>query len=215
MASKVYKTLLEGFEEIAKETNNEKLLKEVKQNKKQKRRTREKPIVYKGSGNLNVYKFFNRRKIGDYLIKRRYARKRAKKGYCYYDLSDIDVWFLRILVDMLKEFRLRFQGYPTDVLIEEYKSNKDLYPYLDEDDIYVFPYEDQQKKDELNLLEDNAEQRWKNIIGEMITEFETVSRMLDDGYEANKKYEDYYVEMHLHLGNAFALLQKWFFALWV
>ena len=187
----------------------------MKTYKKQKRLSKEKPIAYKESGTLNVYKFFNCRKISDYSVKRSYARERAKKGYCYYDLSDMDVWFLHVFIDMLKDFRLRIQGCPTDVFIDEYQSNKEMYPHLDEDDLFAFPYEDQQKKNELDLLEHNSAQRWKDTIGEMITEFEIVSQMTDDGCDENQKYEDYYVEMQMHLGKAFSLLQKWFFALWL
>lgn len=43
--------------------------------------------------------------VKTFLTDLKFCRERARKGYCYDDLADIDSWFVRIMPVMLEEFR--------------------------------------------------------------------------------------------------------------
>lgn len=49
------------------------------------------------------------------------AIQRARKGYCYRDLWNIDVWFLDIMPRMIDEFIKIHHGYPCDLTSEEWE----------------------------------------------------------------------------------------------
>lgn len=40
--------------------------------------------------------------------------EKGKKGYCKEDLWSIDIWFLKTIVPMLKEFKENLHGYPSN-----------------------------------------------------------------------------------------------------
>ena len=48
----------------------------------------------------------------------RYSYERITKGYCEYDLMDIDYWFLTVFPNMLKEFREKSDGCPGSFIDE-------------------------------------------------------------------------------------------------
>lgn len=41
------------------------------------------------------------------------AWERARKGYCFRDLWNIDLWFIQLMPQMLQEFKKNMHGYPT------------------------------------------------------------------------------------------------------
>lgn len=50
--------------------------------------------------------------------------QRCRKGYCYRDLWNIDIWFLNVMPDMLREFRSSIHGYPYE-LTEKHNASED------------------------------------------------------------------------------------------
>lgn len=50
--------------------------------------------------------------------------QRCRKGYCYRDLWNIDIWFLNVMPDMLREFRDNTHGYPYE-LVEKHNESED------------------------------------------------------------------------------------------
>lgn len=168
--------------------------------------------AYRGSGQLDVRAFcdsWNKR-----IVTRRYAKERARKGYCYYDLVDVDAWFLRVMIDILTEFRDRTPSIPTALMLEEYAANKQDYPHLAEEDLWVHDQREPMRS-EYHLLDDRARQRWRDILTTIVTELETVERMSEDISDHTDDYDAFYTDLQRHLGHAFALLQKWLFDLWV
>lgn len=65
---------------------------------------------------LNVWKFFNEgnifQKIGGFFQKTKYARDRARKGYCDYDLWDMDIFLVDLIIRSLEEHKEYTCGYP-------------------------------------------------------------------------------------------------------
>lgn len=55
-----------------------------------------------------------------------YAWQRAVKGYCDWDLWDLDIFYRNLLIESLKVFKKRKCGYPSDMESEEEWDN-----YLD------------------------------------------------------------------------------------
>lgn len=54
------------------------------------------------------------------------AIQRARKGYCYRDLWNIDLWLFELLPNMIKDFKNNMSGYPYN-----YESMKDWQAELD------------------------------------------------------------------------------------
>ena len=69
-----------------------------------------------GDYQLNVWKFPNDgnifRRIGGLFNKVKYARDRARKGVCDYDLFDLDVFFVDLIIRALEEYKEHVNGYP-------------------------------------------------------------------------------------------------------
>lgn len=100
---------------------------------------------------LNVWKFLNDgnifRRIGGFFNKVKYARDRACKGFCDYDLCDLDIFFVDLIIRALEEHKESALGYPDskyptfedwmsaiDEGIEHFKK----YKYLLDDDNNVY-----------------------------------------------------------------------------
>ena len=163
------------------------------------------------SGKLDVRTFNQSWK--KHIVNHKYAKERAQKGYCFYDILDIDAWFLRVMIDILTEYRIMCNRIPNELILEEYAANKQDYPHLNPDTPWhTFS---QEAMSEQRLLDERAHQRWKDIITVVITEFETVERLSEEIYNYTNDYEDAFSDLQQHLGKAFALLQKWLFDLWL
>lgn len=69
-----------------------------------------------GDYHLNVWKFLNYgnifQKINGFFHKVKYARDRARKGFCDYDLCDLDVFFVDLIIRALEEHKESALGYP-------------------------------------------------------------------------------------------------------
>ena len=69
-----------------------------------------------GDYQLNVWKFLNYgnifRRIGGFFNKIKYAMDRARKGFCDYDLCDLDIFFVDLIIRALEEHQESALGYP-------------------------------------------------------------------------------------------------------
>ena len=56
------------------------------------------------------------------------AIQRARKGYCYRDLWNIDSWLFELLPNMIKEFKQTTSGYPSSYnSMEEWQAELDYF----------------------------------------------------------------------------------------
>ena len=104
---------------------------------------------------LNVWKFFNGgnifHRIKGFFRKIKYAKDRARKGYCDYDIADLDIYFVDLIIRALEEHKEFAYGYsdskfPTfntwtkeiDKAIGHFKKYK--YLMEDENNVYYRSY---------------------------------------------------------------------------
>lgn len=85
-----------------------------------------------GDYQLNVWKFLNDgnifRRIGGFFKKVKYARDRARKGFCDYDLCDLDIFFVDLIIRALEEHKESALGYPAS----KYSTFEDWMNAIDE-----------------------------------------------------------------------------------
>lgn len=85
-----------------------------------------------GAYQLNVWKFLNDgnifRRIGGFFNKVKYARDRARKGFCDYDLCDLDIFFVDLIIRALEEHKESALGY----LDSKYPTFEDWMNAIDE-----------------------------------------------------------------------------------
>ncbi|MBR5428237.1 MAG: hypothetical protein IK118_07805, partial [Clostridia bacterium] len=78
---------------------------------------------------LNVYKYegFGKhfQKLRDLRTRRKWAKQRAKRGFCDRDLWAIDTWFIEIMPEMLEALADRATGYPNRLWDDYYETHKD------------------------------------------------------------------------------------------
>ena len=144
---------------------------------------------------------------------RLWARERAEKGYCEYDLMDMDVWFLAIIPAMLREFRDHHQGFPFELMEQEYLENRDQYPLIHSPEELKYWGVDDEKDKQLEAVQNNAALRWKAILTDMADRFESMYRLYDFG-DSDLSHEEQEQQLHKSADEAFDLLKKWFFHLW-
>ena len=60
----------------------------------------------------------------DILTRHKYKRQRTKWGFCGYDATDIDCWFLNVMPRMIEYLKNNHIGFPTWILEEYYEQNK-------------------------------------------------------------------------------------------
>ena len=162
---------------------------------------------------LNVHTFNDTDKPTKKEIKReeRWARDRAEKGYCQYDLGDIDLWFMAVITNMLRDFRDHHSGWPNEAQQQEYLENKEKYPLLgDIDDLHYG--EDEEVGKQLEALEENSNARWNAILTEMADKFEALYQLRER--ESAFPYQEYAAKRQEATDAAFDLFKKWFHCLW-
>lgn len=85
-----------------------------------------------GDYQLNVWKFLNDgnifRRICGFFNKVKYAKDRARKGFCDYDLCDLDIFFVDLIIRALEEHKESALGYPDS----KYPTFKDWTNAIDE-----------------------------------------------------------------------------------
>ena len=132
------------------------------------------------------------------------AWQRARKGYCYRDIWDIDRWFLSLIPNMLDEYIKIHNGYPSEMTDEEWvdivqrlsKSFKNADELTTE---FVNPYAEEY----LETLEMDFEN------GQLICH---ANKELDEKYHSCEKEKDAFMEKSLDEG--MILFRKHLRSLW-
>ena len=72
---------------------------------------------------LDVYKFDHERnpfkKIRLFFARRRFAKQRAHKGFCDWDMWDLDTFWSQLFIDSLTEFKEKSDGIPGCFILED------------------------------------------------------------------------------------------------
>ena len=201
--------IADAFREIAETTGKSEYLESADDfSAKAEQRHNGKP--FEGSGLLDITTFFD---ADDSENLQESASHRSRKGYCDYDLMDMDLWLMNILPDMLREMKQRTIATPFECIEDEYKENRALYTHIKEDELHMCINSDEAARHERRLLDDNAHKRWQDTLEEIATAFDTLSdtETLGLGYEEEpSQYQD---RLETQKGKAFDLLKKWFFSL--
>ena len=170
----------------------------------------------------------------------RRCHQRIWKGYCDYDLFEIDSWFLGIMPAMLEEFRNTTHGYPPEIghrIHESACGNEEAEDVSDEADKEGMTLWRNEIDKIIHLLreasEDTCSQRnpfEEEYHSKVIKRWE--KRTSEDGFihttlaspsdESERELESKYFAEEKRLAEyrnsckdeALVLLSKWFFALW-
>ena len=184
------------------------------------------------SGNLNVFKygylspkypvnwFHNLRQFFRNI---RYAFQRAMKGYCDYDLWDVDTFHTNLIIDGLTDFKKDNNGFPGEFLdlpdgAEKWDSIIDeiilhFRNYRDVDDICINEYEEPW----FNRLQELTEYGTDEVSGYL---FQRVNEddFTEDDDVLRKKYYDRCNEIcewrKNELKQGMELFTKWYEHLW-
>ncbi len=121
--------------------------------------------------NKESYKRFWRSHEIFYIVKQffrdiKYSLQRITKGYCDKDLWDISDWFLKLMPDMLTEYKKTRHGSP-GILGKNYKNEKEL------------------------LVNDECHHEWDRILSKMIFLFREAD---EDTCRKKNPYEKAYME---------------------
>lgn len=152
------------------------------------------------------------------------AWQRANKGYCFRDLWGIDMWFIEIMPNMLKELKERKMGYPV-----YFNSEEEWNAVLDET-IQCFKEANSETTTFVNPYE---EEYCKKILPIWVSQFSN-TEVSDTGYytlkhinemdvsdelkELDKKYYEKEIEKDKYINDnkkkALELFVKYFDSLW-
>ena len=58
--------------------------------------------------------------IKSFFVSKKWAKQRARKGYCELDTYSVSDWFLNTLPDMLDEIKKNYTGYPDELTEQEW-----------------------------------------------------------------------------------------------
>ena len=58
--------------------------------------------------------------IKSFFVSKKWAKQRARKGYCEFDTYSVSDWFLNTLPDMLEEIKNNCTGYPDELTEDEW-----------------------------------------------------------------------------------------------
>lgn len=143
---------------------------------------------------LNVWKFLNDgnifRRIDGFFNKVKYARDRARKGFCDYDLCDLDIFFVDLIIRALEEHKEFALGYPDS----KYPTFEDWMNAIDEGIGHFKKYK--------YLLDDDNNVYYLGYI-QAIEDGDTDRKVIRDKFDAERKkmYEE--AENELRLGFEF------------
>ena len=147
-----------------------------------------------GDYQLNVWKVLNDgnifRRIGGFFNKVKYARDRARKGFCDYDLCDLDIFFVDLIIRALEEHKESALGYPDS----KYPTFEDWMNAIDEGIGHFKKYK--------YLLDDDNNVYYLGYI-QAIEDGDTDRKVIRDKFDAEsqKMYEE--AENELRLGFEF------------
>ena len=132
---------------------------------------------------------YKKNKLG-FLRSHKYYNQRKKRGFSDFDVFDIDIWFLKIMPEMLQELIDKYIGFPCMIAAEYFEKQGKSY----------------NMKDELSEeTEKEIHDYWINILKEMRQAF------LDAVAETTSyknKYEDEYIEKFIENENIEEILRQ-------
>ena len=162
---------------------------------------------------MDVFKMFDFswkhpiRSIKYFFRALRWSRQRVKKGYCDWDVMDIDTWFAELMPRMLRDFKSRLTEQEHPILPEFFDEYYALFiensgMSKEEFNEALYSYELHDEYSEKYHLW--CAKRWREIIEEMAVSIE----------EVNKYEQEYGEELEEKKDKALALFGKYFFNLW-
>ena len=142
---------------------------------------------------------------------REWAKDRAEKGYCWWDIADIDQWFMIIIVKMLREFKKKHLGFPQEFMDREYLENREKYSLIN-DEVDLIVYDQNEAKNKMKEeLEEKADAMWVATLDEIANRFEKLRELSEN--HTGKEEDDRRLQEATE--QAFALFAKWFHHLWI
>lgn len=171
----------------------------------------------------------------------KYSWQRMTKGYCDKDLWSIDYWFMKIIPDMLQQFKDTRNGSPS-CLGEEYVNEDGIscndscheeWDKILDEMIFLFREMDEEACQRKNIYEEEHLKIFKEfeekygILGQKLADPNEKSEHgirahfpdeLPEYQDIEKRYYDYDKELDKYRAEckdkAFALFAKWFYQLW-
>lgn len=128
----------------------------------------------------------------------KYCIQRIRRGYCDGDLYELDVWFVSVIVPMLRQLEKTKEGYP-DILKKEY-IEKQIGDTDAEYDDYLCNH--------LEEVDEACNKEWSNILNQMADNFEKLENI---EFKFRRKYYDEREKLKME---TFQLFAKWFYYLW-
>ena len=131
-----------------------------------------------------------------------YCRQRICRGYCDYDVGDIDIWFESVMPNMLRQLKEVQSGHPIELIDEYYQAHQQELECSAEEFSYTLS-----KDEELNRkVYEWCKVRWGEILEETARAIVTIYKARDSRCNVEKleQYKD----------QAFSLLGTWYFCLW-
>lgn len=132
----------------------------------------------------------------------KYAIQRITRGYSDRDIWNIDLWFEKTVIPMLKQLRKTKHGYP--ICFEEVEEWNNVMDTM----IHYF----QEMNPDTCSLKNEYEEAMYNLFEANYTESESIRKAITDKYTARQKEIDEYCEKNKN--KAFNLFSKWFRSLW-
>lgn len=160
--------------------------------------------------NINDYADMNTRQ------KRRCKKERAEQGFCWWDVYDMDIWFINIIPRMLEYFKEHNNAFPVKLKEEYYEKYKDK-TTMTKEEFYLGKKNETDEDEKFREDCDNyCFARWDEIIDEMIYLFNEYN----DDKCSNKIFEfEHTKDMKEYkkscLKQAFELFAKWIDNLWI
>lgn len=151
------------------------------------------------------------KRIRLFFKRKQFAKERARKGYCRWDIWDLDTFFSALIVDALKEFIKHDQRCPTDVFSEltEEEAHEKWHKILQEiiDDFEFYLSDDNEAWDKLNSYLIIKE----SIVGHRELETTEEKLLRQDFYNEEIRLQE---EKKKRLKHGFDLLSTYFTKLW-
>ena len=159
----------------------------------------------KMSSNLNVYKFGSERnifqKIRQFFDRRRFARWRAKYGFCEWDCMDLDTFYANLFIDSLTYFKDNNIGIPIsfineglddDTAIAKWKSILEeiidgFKTYIEDDESSYFE-EFESAKSNPDVTQDELEASRKNWLEEELSIRNSKKKKLENSFKLLAEY---------------------------
>lgn len=163
---------------------------------------------------LNIYEICRSSNDEDYQNSaEEWAKQRAERGYCDYDLWEMGRWSILLLLNALKEYRENAYTLDPGFLKEEFLENRESYPALNDLEDLIVTDLDESKNRARKTIEEKARARWIVILEEMIKRFDKALFIYDHPWACSYPKKEYYVMRSDACEQAFDLYKKYCFCL--